>query len=724
MNNQRNQIIFPMLLSLFIGSQIFAQDFIVDMKKLEKAYEADFSSPFTISFKDTTKTKVNIALKQGETAFLLKENADLTNFTIKFSPSGEGLTVTDKDDKQHKLSNKPFAVVLGEQNFSVNPSNTPSKGSDSGGVTIDLKGAKDYQTDFTRNFKLSFKSEDAKSQDVILSQTSSSGKDEKLSFKKKDLTKFQIPFVSNKGELTINDDQGKALNDDEGKPFKIDEGKFTVKVGNQSFNVSKILKEDKQENTADQNGCKSVIIIDSTMLVAVSGAGGCQLCDIRSKKEEIESKNDRIYSTDYIVIYDPLLKKDAYAICKHVFEKIKSGGGKSGKAKYYERYIKIAPKWFAPHVGSQIRFEVVNLPLNSTLKLSVDENDVFNGGASQFASIINNLVNANIISPFSGAAKPVETTNAKPGIQGGNEDVCFLTDIDRIATELLKYMTAFRLSSCAIEQHVVNLPIILSRINELFELSAATVEQLKEQLTQKIIAEVSDDEKKLKAIQKAELIVNALQALENVKPLAYTTIRAKNRDFIAVRYSDANNVLSKPENIRMSGGMKIDFSAGFVLTGLRDYSYVLKNIKYNYTPPDGGLTLPRDTTGNVIIKEDEGNNQIGVCLLTHFYPRLSSHYNLGGTVGLMTSTNLNLRLMLGGSILVSSLFGSNNRVSFSGGVVWGKVERLSEKDKDFFNGPRVVNGIPEFYSQASAPEPIEQTNHSWFFAVTLNFGGN
>jgi hypothetical protein len=211
--------------------------------------------------------------------------------------------------------------------------------------------------------------------------------------------------------------------------------------------------------------------------------------------------------------------------------------------------------------------------------------------------------------------------------------------------------------------------------------------------------------------------------MENVEPLAYTTLRAKNRDYIEVRYTKANNVLSKPENIRMSGGMKIDFSAGFVLTGLRDYSYVLKNIKYPYTPQGTGQT-ERDTTGNVIVKEDEGSNQVGVGMLTHFYPRSSSHYNFGGTVGLMTSTSLNLRLMLGGSLMVSSLFGSNNRVSFSGGVVWGKVKRLSEKDKEFYNGPRVLNKIPEFFTEASAPAPIDRNEHSWFFAVTLNFGGN
>jgi hypothetical protein len=435
-------------------------------------------------------------------------------------------------------------------------------------------------------------------------------------------------------------------------------------------------------------------------------------------KKAIPSKSDRVYSTDYIVIYDPFLKKDAYTICKHVFEKNRD----AGQSGYYERYIKIAPKWFQPSVGSQIRFEVINQPVNSTFKLSVDEQDVFNGGASQFAALITGLVNTNIITPVSGAAPASKGTDKGPAAVGGTvEDTCFLNSLDAVSNQLLEYIIAFKVSSCAIEKHRTNLPLILSKINQQYDLSAMDLEQLNTLLAEKINKEVKDDGNKVKALKKVESIVNALKGLQTVTPIAYTTLRAKNRDFIEIKYIGADNVASKPENIRMSGGMKIDFSAGFVLTGLRDFSYALKNTAVNYTPAVGAA---RDTTGNVIVKEDDGKNQVGVGLLTHFYPRLSSHYNFGGTVGLMTSTSLNLRVMLGGSVLISSLFGSNNRVSFSGGVVWGKVKRLSTQYQDFYEKPRMVNKVPEFYSGASAPPTIDKNEHSWFFAITLNFGGN
>lgn len=453
------------------------------------------------------------------------------------------------------------------------------------------------------------------------------------------------------------------------------------------------------------------VIIDDAMLADIN-AGGCQLCDLYSKRVAVpnNSRHGRQYSTDYIITYDPLLRKDAYTICKHVFEKEKDT--------LYERYIKIAPMWFAPHVGSQIRFEVINQPLNKPLKLSVNEVDVFNSGATQFAALISGLVNSNIINPVLGDT--TKTDSAKMGQQNKTpEDITEQLDI--VIPQIAKYITAFKISSCAIQQHKVNLPIIIAKISAYFGLGSLTLDQLSADL-KKEINDKADSTKKADAIKNVDDLIAALKALESVQPLAYTTLRAKNRDFIEIKYIDANNVESKPENIRMSGGVKIDFSGGFVLTGLRDYSYALKEAVVQYTPV--GANAQRDTTGNVIIKEEEGKNQVGVCMLSHFYPRISSHYNIGGTVGLMTSTNLNLRVMLGGSVMISSLFGSNNRISFSGGVVWGKVNRLSVQHEEYLGKARFVNGQPVFYSQASAPQPVSRSDHSWFFAITMNFGGN
>lgn len=715
-----HQTLSALLVAVFflVSPLIKAQDFSIDLKKLEKSYSADFAKPFKITFANAPAKKANVAIKVGIDPFKVGDTVDLKNFSISFNPEKDKITFTDKDKKKQSIAKGEFKLQIDDVVAAIKPTATnpaPVNPEAAKDIIVDLTKDTAIATTFTKQFSLSFKGADSTHKELQIADGES-----RVSFPDQDLTKLKIDFIQKDGVLTIVDKKGKEVMGDDKKPFKIDDSDFDIIVGEKKIRVSdttKIVVDTPNGGDKDAASCGPLTIIDASMFAAVN-LSGCQLCDIRKKEEYIDSKKDRNYSTDYIVIYDPLLKKDAYTICKHVIKRNRSSNKKQGE-NFVERYIKVRPKMFAPHVGSQIRFEVVNLPLNSTMRLSVDEQDVFNGGASQFSNIISSLVSANIITPITEPAEGATPEKGEPAIHGTNLAKCFLPNLDQLASDVLKYMTTFRLSSCAVEKHLENLPVIFKRISDAFGISAASSEQLYAQLSYKIDKEVAND-KKVDAMKKVQLIVNALKAMEDIKPLAFTTLRAKNRDYIEIKYADGSGTLSKPENIRMSGGMKIDFSAGFVLTGLKDHSYVLKNISHNYTPP--GLNA-RDTTGNVIVKEDEGGSQVGVGLLTHFYPRISSHYNFGGTFGLMTSTSLNLRLMLGGSFMVSSLFGSNNRVSFSGGVVWGKVKRISEKDKDYFNHPRTVNGIPEFYTAAAAPEPIDRTSRSWFFAITMNFGG-
>lgn len=711
MNTHQTLSIFFVIVFSLTGFFVKAQDIKIDIKKPEKTYSTDFAKTFKVSFSNATAEKATVTVKVKELAFIVKRDADLKTFSVTFTPAtGNKLSFTDKDNKKQNIAADKFDLQFGDTIATILP------GKANADLIVDLAGKDSVIHSFANPFSVTFKGTDANTKDLLITDG-----DRTLTLKSQDLTKTKISFFLKDGDLFIDDGSGKPKNADDNKPFKVDDKDFQFVLGNKKITVvdTSIVQPAVTPPNPVSNTCSPFSIIDASMFASVS-MGGCQLCDIRSKPDTIRSKDDRKYSTDYIVIYDPLLKKDAYTICKHVIRKNKNPGKKPGE-NLIERYIKVRPKMFAPHVGSQIRFEVVNLPLNSTMRLSVDEQDVFNGGAAQFTNIINSLVTANIVSPITdpgGTAKTDEGDGTTA--QGGDTKKCFLNNLDQLSSDVLKYMTTFRLSSCAVEKHLENLPVIFKRISDAFGISAATADQLYAQLSYKIDKDVADD-KKVDAMKLVQLITNALKSMEDVKPLAFTTLRAKNRDYIEIKYVDGAGTTSKPENIRMSGGMKIDFSAGFVLTGLNDHSYVLKNIQYNYTPP--GLDA-RDTTGNVIVKEDEGGSQVGVGLLTHFYPRMSSHYNFGGTVGLMTSTNLNLRLMLGGSVMISSLFGSNNRVSFSGGVVWGKVKRISEKDKDYFNQPRVVNGIPEFYSGSAAPEPIDRTSRSWFFAITMNFGGH
>jgi len=499
------------------------------------------------------------------------------------------------------------------------------------------------------------------------------------------------------------------------------------------FNFSDISEAQPQPGTGTKNQ-----FITTEMITRLSN-GNCSNCNLLAA---IPDKKHAIFNTDYFVTYDPMkgVSGDVYTICKHLYEKKKkvpTGSTPykdllnidSSNYKLIERYRKVRPMWFAPKVGSSITFEVQNVPLSSEFQLSVNEKDLFNEGAGQFATIIENLVGKQIVGPLS----KTDTSKEKEQSREDNEKTQkqTISYFNNLASELKSYLNSFNISSCAINAHKQNLREILVNINKFFSTEIIGTSDMESKLISVVEKNITDASEKSIALELVKSIAAGFNSLSNVKPIVYSTMRAKNMDFIEIKYKEGNNPESKPEHIRMSGGMKIDFSAGFVLTGMRNYNYILKDIVYNYDPDDStlsgsgsnGTLTRRDTTGNVITQQDNGKQEVGVAILSHFYPRISSNYNLGGAVGLMTSTDLNLRLMLGGSFIVSSLFGSNNRISFTYGIVWGKVKRLGVESQEFLDKPRIVNNIPQFYSQSASPTPNDKGISSWFFSVNFNFGG-
>jgi hypothetical protein len=320
--------------------------------------------------------------------------------------------------------------------------------------------------------------------------------------------------------------------------------------------------------------------------------------------------------------------------------------------------------------------------------------------------------------PVTDSSKNPKSLPNQQGLQAAQTGV----KLNQLNQQLQNYIQAFRISGCAISAHMRNKFVILQRVNEEFDIRASNFSQVEQQLSRKIRASSTmTDENRENALEQVSLMMTTLTMLDSVRIAVSNKAKADNRDRLEIQIIEGNT--QQTERIGMSGGMKIDFSAGFVLTGLKDYSYVLKPFKEQYEVPVDSVTkVTRDTVGNVITREPTGSRDIGISLLTHFYPRISSHYNIGGAVGLMTSTDLNVRLMLGGSLMISSIFGSNHRVSFTGGVVWGKVKRLSVQHERFLDSVPFVNGVPQYFS--GTPTLADRSEKSWFFSVNFNFGGN
>lgn len=145
-------------------------------------------------------------------------------------------------------------------------------------------------------------------------------------------------------------------------------------------------------------------------------------------------------------------------------------------------------------------------------------------------------------------------------------------------------------------------------------------------------------------------------------------------------------------------GFKLDFSTGFLVSGLYDENYSIR--------PNG--------SDNVQLKEEFKNKlNLGITLLAHAYCRGTRFINPAITSGL--SINLNtqtLNYVLGGSLLL----GEDQRFIISLGAVLGKVKALPNYYKKDINIP--TTELPE----TSAVPLVDKLKLSWFVGITYNLG--
>jgi hypothetical protein len=183
------------------------------------------------------------------------------------------------------------------------------------------------------------------------------------------------------------------------------------------------------------------------------------------------------------------------------------------------------------------------------------------------------------------------------------------------------------------------------------------------------------------------------------------------------------------QEFHTSLGFKVDASVGVFVTGLKDQNFVFvdSTVKYRrdssgYTPTSGPLF---DTTGRIVIHENNSYSRVGIGVLLHGYPRISGNYNLGLSVGFLTTTNIDLNVMGG----LSLILGNNQRFILSGGLIWGKATRMSSSVKEGMN--RLTSGVtkpedltyakPIFYNTQNSVVPtVNDFERSWFIGFTWN----
>jgi hypothetical protein len=159
----------------------------------------------------------------------------------------------------------------------------------------------------------------------------------------------------------------------------------------------------------------------------------------------------------------------------------------------------------------------------------------------------------------------------------------------------------------------------------------------------------------------------------------YAPLQILNQDityFYVQGFKEGKKVYERPYVFLNRGGFKVDFSAGFIGTTLKDDQFFLKPTKdTSYFEMDGIVTdsITSIEDKNIIRSLDNGKFQIGISIMGHFYSRIGKRVNLAISPGFYLNTDSNINYLIGGS----ALLGLEQRFILNVGCAFGKVKTLN-----------------------------------------------
>lgn len=212
-----------------------------------------------------------------------------------------------------------------------------------------------------------------------------------------------------------------------------------------------------------------------------------------------------------------------------------------------------------------------------------------------------------------------------------------------------------------------------------------------------------------------------------------------NDDIVNVRFKAADKYIGEKLEWYVKGGFKIDFSGGIYVNGITDFDVFYRDVSIRYkmdsTIVDSttGNTSQvyfgtNDTTGRVVSYNQKRVPDIGTGLFMHFYSRVNKVVGLGGGFGITTNFVSTFRILLGGSILLST--GRNGRIALTGGLALGNqvvldksvkgysVEELNKKESQLQNS---VYDLPKFTTSTDKIQTTTSVGYSWFAGFSYNF---
>jgi hypothetical protein len=209
-----------------------------------------------------------------------------------------------------------------------------------------------------------------------------------------------------------------------------------------------------------------------------------------------------------------------------------------------------------------------------------------------------------------------------------------------------------------------------------------------------------ENRKKIKEAAQAGIkLHNQIQASEYV---LYTPPVKVNSDIIELMpklYGKKDTITIKGDYIfRSRGGVKVNFSAGYLLSFRGDENY----------------NLVKDADGNNIGVKKGNSSGLTHALggMVHVYPRGFRNYQSGFSAGISTSNNGDLGFHLGASLLATE---GNNRVVFSAGLSFTSLQQLNRGNL------RTENGNLLFTSSTDTEINYDNVYKPSFFAgITFN----
>lgn len=226
----------------------------------------------------------------------------------------------------------------------------------------------------------------------------------------------------------------------------------------------------------------------------------------------------------------------------------------------------------------------------------------------------------------------------------------------------------------------------------------------------KIVDQLNDGKKSAEIFNKARAGVDLYHRIQKETFVVYTPAQQVVNDSAIITPSlkdvSGKTVLGfNPVSVRSKGGIKVNFSTGYLLslTGDDSYSY--------YSEPGTGGTGGNVTKG--ILRQDKNGLTGAIGALAHVYKRSCRNVNLAATGGFSVTAAGNIGFYLGSSLL----FLEKNRLAISAGLAYVKINTLD-------TGNLMPSASADKYVFSSAADTkINYTylyKPAFFFGITYN----